>query len=114
MGFGPHSCEVPYVHTQRSTRFFALPGVALYSAHGDFDKTKGLLDKLLPTLTGLIACALGFLLRLEVLQRLDANSIHARRLPALAGISISQPDGLRPQIARSPSPNPAALPGKFL
>jgi hypothetical protein len=26
----------------------AISGVALYSAHGDFDKTKGLLDKLLP------------------------------------------------------------------
>ena len=33
---------------------------ALYSAHGDFDKTKELLDKLLPALTGLIGSALGF------------------------------------------------------
>ena len=38
----------------------AVSGVALYSAHGDFDKTKELLDKLLPALTGLIGSALGF------------------------------------------------------
>jgi hypothetical protein len=37
-----------------------ISGVALYSAHGDFDKTKELLDKLLPALTGLIGSALGF------------------------------------------------------
>jgi hypothetical protein len=37
-----------------------VAGVALYSAHGDFDKTKELLDKLLPALTGLIGSALGF------------------------------------------------------
>ena len=34
-------------------------GVALYSTHGDFTKTKELLDKLLPALTGLIGSALG-------------------------------------------------------
>ena len=38
----------------------AISGAALYSAHGDFDKTKELLDKLLPALTGLIGSALGF------------------------------------------------------
>ena len=38
----------------------AIAGVSLYSAHGDFDKTKELLDKLLPALTGLIGSALGF------------------------------------------------------
>jgi hypothetical protein len=38
----------------------AIAGVALYSAHGDFDKTKELLDELLPALTGLIGSALGF------------------------------------------------------
>jgi hypothetical protein len=38
----------------------AISGAALYSAHGDFDKTKDLLDKLLPALTGLIGSALGF------------------------------------------------------
>ena len=37
-----------------------ISGAALYSAHGDFDKTKELLDKLLPALTGLIGSALGF------------------------------------------------------
>jgi hypothetical protein len=35
-------------------------GAAPYSAHGDFGKTKELLDKLLPALTGLIGSALGF------------------------------------------------------
>jgi hypothetical protein len=30
----------------------AISGAALYSAHGDFDKTKELLDKLLPALAG--------------------------------------------------------------
>jgi len=38
----------------------AISGVGLYSAHGDFNKTKELLDKLLPALTGLIGSALGF------------------------------------------------------
>jgi hypothetical protein len=38
----------------------AIAGVALYSAQGDFHKTKELLDKLLPALTGLIGSALGF------------------------------------------------------
>lgn len=38
----------------------AISGVAFYSEHGDFDKTKELLDKLLPALTGLIGSALGF------------------------------------------------------
>jgi hypothetical protein len=38
----------------------AISGVGLYSAHGDFDKTRELLDKLLPALTGLIGSALGF------------------------------------------------------
>ena len=38
----------------------AISGVALHSAHGDFDKTTELLDKLLPPLTGLIGSALGF------------------------------------------------------
>ncbi len=33
---------------------------ALYSTHGDYEKTKDLLDKLLPALTGLIGSALGF------------------------------------------------------
>jgi hypothetical protein len=35
-------------------------GAAPYSAHGDFGKTKKLLDKPLPALTGLIGSALGF------------------------------------------------------
>jgi hypothetical protein len=35
-------------------------GLPSRSAHGDFDKTKELLDKLLPALTGLIGSALGF------------------------------------------------------
>jgi hypothetical protein len=39
---------------------FVISGVALYSAHGDFNKTKELLDKLLPALAGLIGSALGF------------------------------------------------------
>jgi hypothetical protein len=38
----------------------AISGAALYSAHCDFDKTKEMLDKLLPALTGLIGSALGF------------------------------------------------------
>ena len=35
-------------------------GFALYSTHGDYEKTKDMLDKLLPALTGLIGSALGF------------------------------------------------------
>ncbi len=35
-------------------------GYAFYSTHGDYEKTKDLLDKLLPALTGLIGSALGF------------------------------------------------------
>ena len=38
----------------------AISGVAVYSAHGDFNKTKELLDTLLPALIGLIGSALGF------------------------------------------------------
>ena len=33
---------------------------AFYSTHGDYEKTKDMLDKLLPALTGLIGSALGF------------------------------------------------------
>ena len=33
---------------------------ALYSTHGDYEKTKEILDKLLPALTALIGSALGF------------------------------------------------------
>jgi hypothetical protein len=35
-----------------------ISGAALYSAHGDLDKTKELLDKLLPALTVLIGSVL--------------------------------------------------------
>lgn len=40
--------------------FIGVVGAALYAAHGDFDKTKEMIDKLLPALTGLIGTALGF------------------------------------------------------
>ena len=40
--------------------FLGVIGFALYSTHGDYDKTKDMLDKLLPALTGLIGSALGF------------------------------------------------------
>ena len=33
---------------------------AFYSTHGDYEKTKDMLDKLLPALTGLIGSVLGF------------------------------------------------------
>ena len=39
---------------------FGVIGFALYSTHGDYEKTKDILDKLLPALTGLIGSALGF------------------------------------------------------
>lgn len=39
---------------------FGVVGYAFYSTHGDYEKTKDLLDKLLPALTGLIGSALGF------------------------------------------------------
>jgi glucose uptake protein GlcU len=39
---------------------FVVIGFALYSTHGDYEKTKDILDKLLPALTGLIGSALGF------------------------------------------------------
>ena len=39
---------------------FGVVGYAFYSTHGDHEKTKDLLDKLLPALTGLIGSALGF------------------------------------------------------
>ncbi len=39
---------------------FVVVGFALYSTHGDYEKTKDILDKLLPALTGLIGSALGF------------------------------------------------------
>jgi hypothetical protein len=50
----------------------AISGVALYSAHGDFNKSKELLDKLLPAHWSDRVCT-RLLLRLEVLQRLDAQ-----------------------------------------
>lgn len=37
-----------------------LMGFALYSTHGDYQRTMEVLDKLLPALTGLIGSALGF------------------------------------------------------
>ena len=40
--------------------FLVVIGFSLYSTHGDYDKTKDMLDKLLPALTGLIGSALGF------------------------------------------------------
>ena len=40
--------------------FFAIIVFALYSTHGDFDKSEKMVDKLLPALTGLIGSALGF------------------------------------------------------
>ncbi len=40
--------------------FLAIIAFALYSTHGDFEKTKEMLDKLLPALTALIGSALGF------------------------------------------------------
>ena len=40
--------------------FMVVIGFALYSTHGDYEKTKDMLDKLLPALTGLIGSALGF------------------------------------------------------
>jgi glucose uptake protein GlcU len=40
--------------------FLVIIGFALYSTHGDYEKTKEMLDKLLPALTGLIGSALGF------------------------------------------------------
>lgn len=39
---------------------FVVIGFAFYSTHGDYEKTKDMLDKLLPALTGLIGSALGF------------------------------------------------------
>lgn len=39
---------------------FVVIGFALYSTHGDYEKTKDIVDKLLPALTGLIGSALGF------------------------------------------------------
>ena len=39
---------------------FGVTGFAFYSTHGDYEKTKDMLDKLLPALTGLIGSALGF------------------------------------------------------
>ena len=39
---------------------FGVIGFAFYSTHGDYEKTKDMLDKLLPALTGLIGSALGF------------------------------------------------------
>ena len=38
----------------------AIIGFALYSTHGDFEKTEKMVDKLLPALSGLIGSALGF------------------------------------------------------
>ena len=37
-----------------------IMGYALYSTHGDYDRTKEMLDKLLPALTGLLGSAIGF------------------------------------------------------
>ena len=39
---------------------FGVIGFAFYSTRGDYEKTKDMLDKLLPALTGLIGSALGF------------------------------------------------------
>ena len=39
---------------------FVIICFALYATRGDYEKTKALLDKLLPALTGLIGSALGF------------------------------------------------------
>ena len=39
---------------------FVITRVALYSAHGDLDKIKELLDKLPPAFTALIGSARGF------------------------------------------------------
>jgi hypothetical protein len=69
----------------------AISGAALYSAHGDFDKTKEMLDKLLSALTGRIGSALGFLLRLEVLQRLDRGPTPLSTPAVAAGFAISEP-----------------------
>lgn len=40
--------------------FLVVIGFSLYATHGDYEKTKDMLDKLLPALTGLIGSALGF------------------------------------------------------
>jgi hypothetical protein len=40
--------------------FLMTIGFAFYSTHGDYAKTKEMVDKLLPALTGLIGSALGF------------------------------------------------------
>ena len=40
--------------------FLIIICFAMYSTHGDFDKTEKMVDKLLPALTGLIGSALGF------------------------------------------------------
>jgi hypothetical protein len=50
-----------------------------------------MLDKLLSALTGRIGSALGFLLRLEVLQRLDRGPTPLSTPAVAAGFAISEP-----------------------
>lgn len=40
--------------------FLAFIGASFYSTHGEFEKVKEMLDKLLPAVTALTGCALGF------------------------------------------------------
>ena len=40
--------------------FLAFIGASLYSTHGEFEKVKEMLDKLLPVVIALTGCALGF------------------------------------------------------